>query len=287
MASRFLTISWIIILPLFIASCASSAPKQFDIDSVDAKAGAKDTLYVKNGRADSPDGYYVVIDKSLGSWNVTKVSRFPIKSRPNKNSEILYFDKELRYVEPVFEKIKYRSNHYFECTPLLDDKNAYTPCTSDLMTTNIGMSVGKNILAAGLTLGVAAGYHVVVDKEKVASAVEQSVALAQIRSQRAVLDAQFESHVAAKKQEAQRKEQIKQEKILAERRALLPQILQIGAKICKEGESNIYKRPVGNHYGPYVGFVEGIAGNKIQIRIASAQQQYIIWDDPLNWHPCN
>ena len=159
MASRLLTILWLIILPLFIASCASSAPKQVDIDS--GKTGTKDTLYVKTGNSSqhgSPDGYYVVIDKSSGVWNVTNVSRFPIKRRPNKNSEILHFDKKLSYVEPIFEKIIYSSGHYFECTPLLDDKNAYTPCTSDLVTTNIGMSVGKNILAAGLTLGVAGKY---------------------------------------------------------------------------------------------------------------------------------
>ncbi|PHS18835.1 MAG: hypothetical protein COA86_06575 [Kangiella sp.] len=47
-------------------------------------------------------------------------------------------------------------------------KKKYTPCNSVLTTVNWGRSVGKNIFAALTTVGLASGFHVAIDKEKIA-----------------------------------------------------------------------------------------------------------------------
>jgi hypothetical protein len=272
-----------------LAGCASSTPKPVKLPS---QGGGANTLSI-GYKSELPDGYYVVIDKSSGRWTVTDISRSRIKRRPNAQSEILFFDKRLQYAQPAFEYVKYYNGSTFSCSPLLIDKSAYTPCTSSLMGTDVGMSVGKNILAAGLTLGLAAGYHAVVDRKKVGAAIDESGAIRELRRAMDQVDREYEYKLAA-----QRREQVleaeaelqAQRRELAARRAMLPEMLQIGAMICQDQATR---------YGAirYTGYVERIAGERVQIRVAFANvpgsslspggfQPHIIWDEAVNWYPC-
>jgi hypothetical protein len=72
------------------------------------------------------------------------------------------------------------------------------------------------------------------------------------------------------------------------RKQNLPLVRKIGAKICQERQGNII----------YVGYVESMTDEKVQIRISDAyyksnsnvhvnnNSSSIIWDSPLNWDLC-
>ena len=105
----------------------------------------------------------------------------------------MHFDKTLDYMQPYFEKIEYYNEEVgtFECSPFIDDNDDeldYTPCNSDLTTTNIGMSFGKNIVAAITTLGVASGSHKAVDREKMAEILETSDILVRVNKRKSVAE---------------------------------------------------------------------------------------------------
>lgn len=81
----------------------------------------------------------------------------------------------------------------------------------------------------------------------------------------------------------------------------LPLIRKVGAQICQQRQS---VKLTGAHLGftgtlVYVGYVEGMTDEKIQIRIARAffaerpsvspegfSSSTVIWDDPMNWDLC-
>lgn len=282
--------------PLFAAvltACSSPMPKPVEIESNTGSIetidiGYKETLY---------EGYYVVIENDSGEWRVTDMSRTPISKRPNQSSEILFFSLDLRYAQLAFEEVKYFNGSTFECTPLSDDKSAYTPCQSDLTSTNLGMSVGKNVFAAVLSFGLASGYHVEIDRGKIAGAIQSSNVIQLLQRNKPNLDAEYSerqeqtrlARYQADKAAIERERQ-KRELEMEARRSQLPQIQQIGASVCKD---------VNSRRGEirYFGYVEGMANTRIQIRVAEAQivgttlspggfKPSIIWDQALNWFPC-
>ena len=75
----------------------------------------------------------------------------------------------------------------------------------------------------------------------------------------------------------------------------LPLMRKIGAKICQPGTVNVGQEQMRV---VSVGYVEGIADEKVQIRISSAYFEKhpnlspggftpsIIWDNPMNWDLC-
>lgn len=105
---------------------------------------------------------------------------------------------------------------------------------------------------------------------------------------RSELDVAVESVRQKKKQKAKIAEQQRKYKQELERQNFeRPLIRKIGSKICKvRGSIN------------YIGYVERIAGDRVQIRISHAHfvnsyssspgsfKEHIIWDNPNNWHIC-
>jgi hypothetical protein len=79
------------------------------------------------------------------------------------------------------------------------------------------------------------------------------------------------------------------------KRRNLPLIRKIGAQICKNETVQVGYTPIDV---VYVGYVEGITDDKVQIRVSRAYfksnpsvspggfSPSIIWDDPMNWDLC-
>lgn len=170
---------------LLILGCASSTPKQISI-SPSGKGRSAENITIGYTNQDKLDeGYYVLIEEADDEWRVKKISDEPIARRLNERQEIIFFSKDMDYVQPYFEKIEYYNKEVgtFECTPFFDDEkneSAYTPCNSKLMTANFGMSLGKNVVAAVTTLGLAAGTHKEVDQEELAEILEESDILTRV-----------------------------------------------------------------------------------------------------------
>lgn len=133
------------------------------------------------------DAYYVLVEKR-GKWTVIDVVTAPLRTRDNNNQEILYIDKQLRYVQPYFQSypntvVNLKDGRTgegltikrgtFECSPLMDDKKLYTPCTSNLTSADLLKSAGKNVFSV-FSLGLAAGSHKYVDSEKVRKVLDDT-----------------------------------------------------------------------------------------------------------------
>lgn len=102
------------------------------------------------------------------------------------------------------------------------------------------------------------------------------------------------SHVMTEKAaEVARNQALQQEEQMDRRRANISMVRKIGARICQERRGNsVYGNII------YVGFVEGMTDEKVQIRISDAYfkndsnvrpggfSSSIIWDSPLNWDLC-
>jgi hypothetical protein len=164
---------------LSLLGCASSTPKQVSVKT-EGEFEHNITIGYKVERT-LPDGYYLLIEDLGSQWIIKKISEKPIVGRQNTQQEVLYINKGLTYLQPYFEKVKYFNGYTFECSPLLDDKKSYTPCNSNLMTVNVGMSIGKNIFSAVTTLGVASGSHKAIDREKIADIVQKTNMITKIR----------------------------------------------------------------------------------------------------------
>jgi hypothetical protein len=153
------------------------------------------------------NSFYVLIegDAEGVNWTVKEIYDHPISGRSNENQEVLFVDKDFAYVQPYFEinestvvkvgettdvnwvgransngqpmvtgmdvhtKANYLDRGSWECGFIIQpNKDKYTSCTTRLTKTNFAKSVGKNIVATVLTLGLMTGTHQVVDKEKIA-----------------------------------------------------------------------------------------------------------------------
>ena len=187
-------LSLVLLLNLtLILGCASSTPKQFPIASLGEDHFAKNIAIGYTDQKLLGEGYYVLIERSDESWRVKKIAEQPIIHRLNDRQEIIFFNKTLDYMQPYFEKIEYYNEEVgtFECSPFIDDNDDeldYTPCNSDLTTTNIGMSLGKNIVAAITTLGVASGSHKAIDREKMAEILAKSDILARVNTRKSIAE---------------------------------------------------------------------------------------------------
>jgi len=133
----------------------------------------------------TPGHFFLVEQLSDGNWIAKKSSREPILGRSSKSEEIIFVDQHANYAQPYFEKVSYYTKGIqkasFECSPIIDDKESYTPCNSLLTSNNVGASIGKNIIAAITTLGLAAGTHKYVDPEKVRKVLLQKSVFEEIK----------------------------------------------------------------------------------------------------------
>jgi hypothetical protein len=172
-----------------ITGCASyHTAKPFDLsDTSRVSIG-----YVTQSTLPQPAYYATVEEVAEGKWELVKISDTEAMRLSDKQ-EVLYVEKDLRYVQPYFE---YEPNTAveidncnpweegyviergtFECNNLFFfDKSGgkYNPCNSQLTTIDMPKSVGKNFFAVITTLGLASGSHRYVDSDKVFAVIEQT-----------------------------------------------------------------------------------------------------------------
>ncbi|MGZ8238111.1 MAG: hypothetical protein ACXWTY_09600 [Methylobacter sp.] len=125
-------------------------------------------------------GYYAVIEKSSGRWQVAHLQKEPISSRDNDNQEILFVNRSLRSIAPSFGPRMNPSDHS-ECTPLAHNQDFYGLCTSYFSSTQIAHSIGKNIVSCGLTFCLAAGTWEELDRDKIQQVVIESELLSLVK----------------------------------------------------------------------------------------------------------
>lgn len=118
-------------------------------------------------------GFYAVVEEIDGKWQVVgDLSTSPIVRRANDRQEILFVNKGLRSVAPVFDR---RLNtHGAHCTPIADKSEWYWLCSSQFSAIQVVETIGRNIVSCALTFCLAAGSRVELDHNKVQQAVIES-----------------------------------------------------------------------------------------------------------------
>lgn len=111
--------------------------------------------------------YYVLIEKKDDGWKIIDIKDIEIQERQNEKQEILRINQSYSQVIPNYQSVEY------ECGYLMTTKY-YSPCTSQLTSTNLGASMAKNVVAAVTTLGLASGSHKYVDQNLINEAVLQT-----------------------------------------------------------------------------------------------------------------
>ncbi|HEY8095877.1 MAG TPA: hypothetical protein VIE65_07235 [Methylobacter sp.] len=119
-------------------------------------------------------GYYAVVEKIDGRWHlVSSLQTQPITNRDNDQQEILFVNRNLRSIAPSFDP-RVNTGESTECTPYIQDNRVYGLCYSYFGTSDIGTSIGRNIVSCALTLCLAAGTREILDHEKVQEVVIES-----------------------------------------------------------------------------------------------------------------
>ena len=178
-----------------LTGCASyHTAKPFDLsDTSQISIG-----YVTQDTLPQPAYYAVVEETEEGNWELINISDTALMRLSDKQ-EVLYIEKDLRYVQPYFE---YEPNTAveiencnpweegyviergtFECSNLFFfDKSGgrYNPCNSKLTTIDMPKSIGKNFFAVITTLGLASGSHRYVDSNKIFAVIEQTELLKRV-----------------------------------------------------------------------------------------------------------
>jgi len=126
-----------------------------------------------------------LLEKNDGIWRVKDVSQTQQK-RISDSQEILCVNLQTKGVPTIsigFEELgTITQAGYFECTLLLK-KSGYTPCNSSLTKTTAFGTVGKNVAAAVLTLGLAAGTNKVFDFDEIKKSIDESDLITKIQQQ--------------------------------------------------------------------------------------------------------
>lgn len=119
------------------------------------------------------EGYYAVLDKRRGHWEVLSVSTTPVTRRANDKQEILFVNRKLRSIAPSFDPRSY-TGQATECTPYIDDDRLYGLCNSYFSTSDVGTSIVRNFASCVFTLCLAAGTREVLDYGKIQEVVLES-----------------------------------------------------------------------------------------------------------------
>jgi len=199
MTRKFYKTLLIAVTVMAITGCASyHTAKPFNLaDTSQVSIG-----YVTQATLPTPAYYATVEEVEEGKWEIVSISDTKAMRLSDKQ-EVLYVEKDLRYVQPYFD---YESNTAvkidncnpweegyviergtFECNNLFFfDKSGgkYNPCNSKLTTIDMPKSVGKNFFAVITTLGLASGSHRYVDSDKVFAVIEQTDLLKKVSEYR-------------------------------------------------------------------------------------------------------
>ena len=117
-------------------------------------------------------GYYAVLDKSHGHWQVALVSTTRVTRRAN-DQEILFVNRGLRSIAPSFDP-SVNTGEAAECTPYIQDDRAYGLCNSYFSTSEVGTSIVRNFASCVFTLCMAAGTLEILDHGKIQQVVLES-----------------------------------------------------------------------------------------------------------------
>ncbi|WP_161957944.1 hypothetical protein [Azospirillum palustre] len=153
-------LSLLVAAVLVTSGCASTAPK-----AVQTATGEKVSIGY-NGAIHQGNGWFVQVTEQDGKWKIVEVTAKP-ERRWKEENEILWVRRDRKSIEPAFEtNMGYKpSVNEIECSPLLDKHTQYDACNSRLTKVNVGRSIGKNVLAAAMTLGMASGTNRGIDHD--------------------------------------------------------------------------------------------------------------------------
>src|SRR6266581_120848 len=88
-----------LLLVAFLSGCASHTASLYKIN------GEEVFLGWNNQNKLPPDAYYVLLegDKEGVNWAVKEIYDHPIAGRSNELQEVLFVDKQFKYIQPYFE----------------------------------------------------------------------------------------------------------------------------------------------------------------------------------------
>jgi hypothetical protein len=118
-------------------------------------------------------GYYAVLEKTNGHWQVISVSTKQVTRRNNEHQEILFVNRGLRSIAPSFDP-RVNTGEATECTPYIQDDRLYGLCNSYFSTSDIGTSIVRNVASCVFTLCLAAGTREMLDYGKIQQVVLES-----------------------------------------------------------------------------------------------------------------
>ena len=121
-------------------------------------------------------GYYALIEKTGGHWQVVSMSSTRMYRRDNDQQEILFVHRELRSIASSFDPGMYTTGEGAECTAYLQMQigNRYWLCNSYFSSIRIAMSVERNIVSCALTFCLATGTKEELDRDKIQHVVIES-----------------------------------------------------------------------------------------------------------------
>jgi hypothetical protein len=118
-------------------------------------------------------GYYAVVEEIGGRWQVISLQKDIITRRNSGQQEILFVNRGLRSIAPSFDP-RVNTGESTECTPYLQNDRIYGLCNSYFSSTDLGTSIGRNIVSCAFTLCLAAGTREILDHEKVQEVMIES-----------------------------------------------------------------------------------------------------------------
>ena len=120
--------------------------------------------------------YYALIEKNDRGWTIVEIRDTAMDKRQNENQEILRVNQSYAEVIPYYKTTNFhRLGDTYECSYMLKPTvDQYSPCSSQLTSASVAKSIGKNIIAAAVTFGLASGSHRYIDENLINEAVVQT-----------------------------------------------------------------------------------------------------------------
>ena len=200
----------IVVLTLAVSGMANAAVLSGVFSSAENKASSYkqgDVVYwtgfTAQARLPKNGAYWVIVERTGGTWSLVDISTRPIIGRDKDNQEVLYVAGEFQFVQPYFEvvpntqvdlnargnpNVGYSSSYNYsnvgidkkiergtwECGFIMNKYKGYNPCVSALTKADALKSALKNVFALITTAGLASGTHRTVDKDAVAAVVKDT-----------------------------------------------------------------------------------------------------------------
>lgn len=119
----------------------------------------------------SQSGYYfALVEKNNNIWKIVDLKDMPIEKRAKTNQEILKINETYSEVHPYFSKITPANTSNRYACGASNNKNQYTPCTSNLTS----YAPAQNILSFIKNLNSKSPRDKIIDKELINEAVAQT-----------------------------------------------------------------------------------------------------------------